>query len=151
VEAWTSLAFREEDYAERTNTYLEVVARLRPGVSVERARREMAVVSARLQRQYPEDNKDIRARLFVLRDQLGQRSGMLVIALCGASLCILLLACANLASLFLARGANRSRELAVRAALGAGRERLVRQLATESVAVAVLGGVAGLCAAAALV
>ena len=78
-----------------------------------------------------------------MRDEMSARSRMLVLALCGAALCILLLACANLASLLLARSAHRSRELAVRAALGAGRERIVRQLVTESMALALFGGIVG--------
>jgi predicted permease len=147
VEAWTPLVLREDDYADRTDTYLEVVARLRPGVSAERARRELAVVSARLERQYPKENKEIQAAVLGLRDELPERARLLVLALCGATLCILLLACANLASLFLARGAYRSRELAVRSALGAGRERLVRQLITESVGLAFVGGLLGVAAA----
>jgi len=151
VEAWTPLVFREEDYVDRTDTYLRVVARLRPGVSAEQARQELAIVSQRLERQYPDENKDIRVTLLGLRDELSQRARLLVLALCGASLCILLLACANLASLFLARGAHRARELAVRAALGAGPERLVRQLVTESVGVAFVGGVVGVAVAAAAV
>ncbi len=150
VEAWTPLVLREEDYQDRTDNYLEVTARLRPGVSAAQAREELAVVSARLEQQHPEANKDVRALLFDLRDELGQRARLLVLALCGAGLCILLLACANLASLFLARGAHRARELAVRAALGAGRERLLRQLVTESLGVAVVGGIVGTAAAVAL-
>src|SRR5262249_33054569 len=105
------------------------------------------VVSARLEQQYPKDNKDVGATVLGLRDDLQERARLLVLALCGATLCILLLACANLASLFLARGAHRARELAVRTALGAGRERLVRQLVTESLGVACAGGVVGLAAA----
>lgn len=147
IEAWTPLVLREDDYVDRNDTYLEVVARLRPGASVEQARRELAVVSARLERQYPKENKDTGAVVLGLRDELSERSRLLVLALCGATLCILLLACANLASLFLARGAHRARELAVRAALGAGRERLVRQLVTESVGIAFVGGIVGIAAA----
>jgi predicted permease len=147
VEAWTPLVLREDDYADRADTYLEVVARLRPGVSAGQARQEMAVVSARLERRYPKENKEIRAAVLGLRDELPERARLLVLALCGATLCILLLACANLASLFLARGAYRSRELAVRAALGAGRERLMRQLITESVGLAFAGGILGVAAA----
>lgn len=149
VEAWASLVLREDDYADRADTYLEVVARLRPGVSAEKARQELAVVSRRLEQQYPDENKDIRTTLLRLRDELSERARLLVLALCGASLCILLLACANLASLFLARGAHRARELAVRSALGAGPERLVRQLVTESLGVALVGGVVGVAVAAA--
>jgi predicted permease len=147
VEAWTLLALREDDYVERDDNYLEVLARLRPGVSAEQARQELAVVSARLEQQYPETNKDIGVVVLGLRDELSERARLLVLALCGATLCILLLACANLASLFLARGAHRARELAVRAALGAGRERLVRQLITESVGIAFVGGIVGVAAA----
>lgn len=149
AEAWTSLVLREDDYLDRTDNYLEVVARLRPGVSAEQARRELAAVSARLERQHPASNEDIGVVVLGLRDELSERARLLVLALCGATLCILLLACANLASLFLARGAHRARELAVRAALGAGRERLVRQLITESVGIAFVGGIVGVAAAAA--
>ncbi len=149
IEAWKPLELSEDDYTERNNNYLEVLARLRPGVSQEKANRELAVVSSRLERQYPKENKDVGAAVRGLRDDLSERARLLVLALCGATLCILLLACANLASLFLARGAHRARELAVRAALGAGRERLVRQLVTETVGIALVGGIVGVAAAAA--
>ncbi|HEX9941883.1 MAG TPA: ABC transporter permease [Thermoanaerobaculia bacterium] len=149
TEAWTSLVLREDDFTDRTDTYLSVIARLRPGVSGEQAREELAVVSARLEQQYPKENKHIGALVLGLREELSERARLLVVALCGAALCILLLACANLASLFLARGAHRARELAVRAALGAGRERLVRQLVTETLGIALVGGVVGVAAAAA--
>ncbi len=149
VEAWTSLVLREDDFTDRNDNYLEVVARLRPGVSVEQARQELAVVSSRLEQQYPKENKDIGVVVLGLRDELSQSARLLVLALCGATLCILLLACANLASLFLARGAHRARELAVRSALGAGRERLVRQLVTETMGIAFVGGIVGVAAAAA--
>ncbi|HKV06958.1 MAG TPA: ABC transporter permease [Thermoanaerobaculia bacterium] len=149
TEAWTSLVLREDDFEDRGDTYLEVLARLRPGVSAEQARQDLAVVSARLEQQYPETNEGIGAVVLGLRDELSERARLLVLALCGATLCILLLACANLASLFLARGAHRARELAVRSALGAGRERLVRQLVTESIGIAFVGGLVGVAVAAA--
>ncbi len=147
VDAWTPLALREDDFADRNDNYLEVVARLRPGVTDEQARREMALVSGRLEREHPKENKDVGSTILGLRDDLSERSRLLVLALCGATLCILLLACANLASLFLARGAHRARELAVRSALGAGPQRLVRQLVTESVGIAFVGGLVGIAAA----
>jgi predicted permease len=147
IQAWMPLVLREENFEDRSDTYLEVLARLRRGVSVEQTRRELAVVSARLERQYPKDNEGIGALLLGLRDELSERSRLLLIALCGAALCILLLACANLASLFLARGAYRERELAVRSALGAGGDRLARQLITETVGIALVGGVVGVAAA----
>jgi putative ABC transport system permease protein len=147
VEAWTSLSLHDDDYRERDDTYLEVLARLRPGVAVERARQELAVVTARLEREYPKENGDVRGVLVPLHDELAGGTRPLVLALCGAGLCILLLACANLAGLFLARGAYRARELAVRAALGAAPERLMRQLVTECLAVACVGGALGVGAA----
>lgn len=147
VVAWRPLVFGEGDYTERDNNYLEVLARLRPGISKEQAFRELSVVSARLERQYPKYNKDVGANVLGLRDDMSDRSRLLVLALCGAALCILFLACANLASLFLARGTHRARELAVRAALGAGRERLVRQLVTESLGITIVGGAVGIAAA----
>jgi putative ABC transport system permease protein len=149
VEAWTALVLREDSYDDRTDNFLEVVGRLRPGASKEGARRELALVSAHLERQYPKENEGVGALVLGLRDELSERARLLVLGLCGATLCILLLACANLASLFLARGAHRARELAVRTALGAGRERLVRQLVTESLGIALVGGVLGVAAAAA--
>ena len=149
TEAWTPLLFREDDFQDRDNTYLEVVARLKPGVSPERARQDMARVSAQLERQYPVENEGLRAHVVGMRDDLARDSRLLVLALCGAALCILVLACANLASLFLARALHRAHELAIRAALGAGRERLARQLVTESLGLALAGGLAGVMLAAA--
>ena len=146
VEAWPSLKFTPENYEDRDDTYLEVIARLKPGASVKSAEQDLDAVSKRLQQQYPETNKDVSVQIIPLHG-IPQRSRLLVLALCGAALCILLLSCANLASLFLARGAYRAHELAVRSALGAGRERIVRQLVTESFTVALVGGVIGVVAA----
>ena len=142
-EAWIPLMSDPQDWADRTNSFLKVVARLKPGATLEGARAELGGVAARLQQQYPEENQDLGVTVIRLRDQMGQRSKLLVIALFGASLCILLLACANLASLLLARAANRAREIAIRTALGCGRERLVRQLVTETILLAVIGGSLG--------
>ncbi|HVE79684.1 MAG TPA: ABC transporter permease, partial [Gemmatimonadaceae bacterium] len=144
VALWVPLELRPgDDNDDRTNNYLYGLARLRAGVSLEEAQAEMSVIAARLERQYPKENRETGAAVIRLRDWVSERARLLVLALCGAALCILLLACANLASLLLARAVARRRELAVRAALGAGRERLVRQLMTESVALALLGGLVG--------
>ena len=144
VEAWTPLVFREQHYANRNDNYIDGVARLRDGVSIERLRGELDVITARLEQQYPRENRETRAAVIGMRDELSERARLLVLALCGAALCVLLLACANLASLLLARATHRSREMAVRSALGAGPERLVRQLATESVALSAIGGIVGI-------
>ncbi|HUR79450.1 MAG TPA: ABC transporter permease [Thermoanaerobaculia bacterium] len=143
VDLWTPMVFTPQNYEDRTDTYIHVLGRLAPGVTSETARAEMNAIAARLEQQYPDTNKDLGIITTRLRDQIGRGQRLLVLALCGAALCILLLACANLASLLLARGVSRSRELSIRTALGAGRDRLVRQLFTESILLAVLGGAVG--------
>jgi len=143
IELWTPILMEKDDWEDRGNNFFRVVGKLKPGVTVEQAGAELATISARLVQQYPSENEEMLAWTHRLRDGMGPRARMLVIALCGASLCILLLACANLASLLLARGAHRAHELAIRTALGAGRERLVRQLVTETILLATIGGAAG--------
>ncbi|HEX2166136.1 MAG TPA: ABC transporter permease, partial [Longimicrobiales bacterium] len=129
----------------RADRYLGVVARLAPGATTDAAQRELAAVSAQLAADYPESNADqTSAAVVPLHTSItGDVDQALVIVLAVVGF-ILLIGCANLANLLLARGSARSRELAVRAALGAGRRRLVRQLLTESVVLAVVGGLIGL-------
>jgi putative ABC transport system permease protein len=143
VQLWKTLQFTADELMPRDNTYIDVVARLAPNATVDGARRDLALTTARLERQFPRDNEKTGAAVIRLSDQLSSRNRLLLLALCGASLCILLLACANLANLLLARAASRERELAVRAALGAGRERIVRQILTESAVLTIGGGLAG--------
>ena len=140
-----------DDPGNRRNRFLWVVARLKPGVSREQAESDLAAVSATLARMYPQDNGDIRAVVIGLRDEVGDQPRMLLFALAGASACLLLIACTNLASLLMARATARGRELAVRTAVGAGPARLVRQLLTESVVLASCGGGLGVLVAAAAV
>jgi putative ABC transport system permease protein len=143
TQIWTPARFDDGAYADRTNTYLQAIAKLKAGVTLDQARAEMTAISAQLERDYPKDNAKIRATVISLRGELSSQTRLLVSALFGAALCLLLIACTNLASLLLTRVVGRRGELAVRTALGAGRERLVRQLLTESVLISMVGGAAG--------
>ena len=147
VEFWVTTRFKPSDYDgndERSNNWLDGVARLRPGVTREQAQAEAAVIFSGLQQRYPKDDKETNARVISLRDQVSERSRLLLQALAAAAACLLLIACMNLANLLLARGLERRRELAVRAAIGAGRERLARQLMTENLVLAMAGGALGI-------
>ncbi|HEX4441816.1 MAG TPA: ABC transporter permease [Thermoanaerobaculia bacterium] len=149
AEAWAPMRFTEDDFQERTNFSLHVYARLRRGVSLEAARAEMSGIAGRLERAYPKDNAKTGVTLTPLQGNVPPQSRQLLGALFGAAVAVLLIACTNLASLLLARGVARRSELAVRAALGAGRERLLRQLLTESLILAFAGGALGVALAAA--
>ncbi len=151
TQLWTQLVLREANYENRDDNWLEAVGRLKPGVTMNQARADLNVVAERLARDYPEVNGDAGFSFFAMRDNMSPRYRLMLLGLCGATLCILLITCANLANLLLARAGARERELAVRAALGAGRERLVRQIVTESMTLALAGGIAGVALAAAAV
>ncbi len=144
---WVPMTFQvTEGYdpgADRTSSYMWAIARLKPGVTIEQARRDMERTADALAAEFPETNAETGARVVPIERQvLGDvRTGLLV--LFGAVTFLLLIACANVASLLLARGSERGRELGVRAALGAGRTRLTRQLVTESLVLAVMGGIVG--------
>jgi putative ABC transport system permease protein len=151
VELWTPIRFNEDAFTDRDNNYLQGVARLRPGVSLEQARAALNVVAAQLAHAYPKELANTGANVIRLRDAISQQSRVLLLALVAAALCVLLIACSNLANLLLARALNRRKELTVRTAMGAGRERLVRQLITESLLLAAAGGLAGVALAYAVV
>jgi len=145
VQVWTTNRYGPGNYAdsERADNYLESVGRLRDGVTLGQAQTELNTIAARLERQYPKENKGTGAVVNSLGEEISDRSRLLLLALSGAAACVLLIACANLANLLLARALGRRRELALRAAMGAGRERLVRQLMTESLVLATAGGALG--------
>ena len=122
-----------------------VIGRLKPGIGIEKAQAELDVIEAQLARQYPEQ-KDFGARVKALQVFLYGDWKNSFLALLGAVILVLLIACMNVANLLLARGAARKKEMAVRASLGAGRARLVRQMLTECLLLSVLGTGLGLLA-----
>ena len=127
----------------RRSQWLGLVGRLKPGVTQDMARREVEQIWADLVREYPADNGTLRASAMSLRDAMVGDTRRPLLVLMASAVLVLVITCANLAATILARALSRRKEFALRAALGAGRARVVRQLLTESVVLAFAGGVAG--------
>jgi predicted permease len=150
---WTPIAFSAEDATKFGEHYLKVLARLRPNVTLSQARAQAIPVERSVLEQMqhrPSDLTEYGVELHRYRDDLVGNYGSLLLVLLGAVSFVLLIACGNVANLLLARGSARAKELAIRAALGAGRGRIVRQLLTESLVLSLTGAVAGLAVAFAL-
>jgi putative ABC transport system permease protein len=148
IEMWTTTATMQEGRApltaQRGNHALDVIGRLKDGVSLEQAQSEMSLIVDDIAKQYPDTNSDFGVRVTSLHQDLIRDVRLALWTLFGAVGCVLLIACANVANLLLARATTRQKEVAIRTALGASRARVIRQLITESLLLSCCGGVLGL-------
>jgi predicted permease len=138
------LALTKEQLAQRGNHFMGAVGRLKPGATVASCQNDLKAVAARLEKQYPDTNDHFTANAVALKDRVVVNSKGTLLVLLGAVGCVLLIACANIMNLMLARGAGRQREMAIRAALGAAPGALIRAALAESLVLGLLGGAAGL-------
>ena len=144
AQVWTPLARDSGEMKYRANRYFQAAGRIRPGETIESAQAEMKAIAARLATSYPKENQGWTVQLTDWRASLSQDSRKALLVLMGAVGFVLLIACANVANLLLARAATRRREMAIRLALGATRRMVIRQLLTESLLLSLVGGALGL-------
>ncbi len=147
-ELWMPYTLDAKELSQRGFRTLHVIGRLKAGVSLEQASAEMHSIAGRIERQYADTNSGYSTKIIALRDQLVGDIGPTLWTLLGAVVFVLLIACANVASLLLARAGSRDKEIVLRMALGANPARVLRQLLTESVILALAGGLLGLALAA---
>jgi predicted permease len=141
---WTPMAWTDQERAVRGEHHSIVIARLKPGVDLKQAQTEMNTISDRLQQQYPEDDKGWGAVVVPMQQDLVSDVRPALLVLLGAVAFVLLIACVNVANLALAKTFSRQKEIAIRTALGATPARVLRQILTETVLLALLGGALGL-------
>lgn len=141
---WVPINFTPENLANRQAHFLDAIARLKPGVSIQQARAEMTQIAKRLERAYPASNSRVGAVVLPLRDDMVGDMRLPLLVLIAASGLVLLIAASNLANLLLARATGRSREMAIRAALGAGFGRLMQQVVIEALMLSAAGAALGL-------
>ncbi len=144
AQAWAPLILSGAEAADRLNHYLTVIGRLKAGISQTQAESDLTAIAARQGREFPRSNAGHSVRLLTVVEDLSEGSRQFLTVLLGAAFFVLLLACANVANLQLARATGRAREVALRTALGASRRRILQQLLLESLLLAVLGAAAGL-------
>jgi predicted permease len=144
AQMWTPMGWTDKERTVRGEHHSVVIARLRPGVDLKQAQAEMDTISSRLEQLYPADDKGWGARVVPLHQDLVQDIRPALLVLLGAVAFVLFIACANVANLALAKTFGRQKEIAIRTALGASSWRVLRQVITESVMLAIIGGVLGL-------